>query len=335
MKKATIKDVAREAGVAVSTVSNALNGSNLVTEETRNKVQEAARKLEYVPNMNGRNLKSTRTRKLCCITSSIRGEYFYRLFDAINERCNKKEYGLHIVITRNSSEVMRNILGGGYDGFFLFEGQWIQEQELETLQKNRIKAVMLDRKIEMPTVGSVVFDSYRAGYEVTKYLINLGHKKIGFIESASDIYDCSERKRGYEDAMQEFGLIPRKQDIIQGMFEENVTYAAVIGRARLSDGDLPTAFVAGNDQSAIGCMKALDFLGYKVPEEISVAGFDDIEISQYFSPALTTVRNPIEEQGRRAVDQMMELLEMKKLGSSIVLQGALMVRGSTGICRVR
>ena len=69
MKKATIKDVAREAGVAVSTVSNALNGSNLVTEETRNKVQEAARKLEYVPNMNGRNLKSTRTRKLCCITS--------------------------------------------------------------------------------------------------------------------------------------------------------------------------------------------------------------------------------------------------------------------------
>ena len=82
-------------------------------------------------------------------------------------------------------------------------------------------------------------------------------------------------------------------------------------------------------------MKALDFLGYKVPEEISVAGFDDIEISQYFSPALTTVKNPIEEQGRRAVDQMMELLEMKKSGSSIVLQGALMVRGSTGICRVR
>ena len=333
MKKATIKDVAREAGVAVSTVSNALNGSNLVTEETRNKVLEAARKLEYVPNMNGRNLKSSKTGKLCCITSSIRGEYFYRLFDAINESCNKKNYGIHIIITRNSQEIIRNLLGGGYDGFFLFEGQWIQEQELETIRKNGIKAVMLDRKIEMPTVGSVVFDSYRAGYEVTKYLINLGHKKIGFIESASDIYDCSERKRGYLDAMREFGIMPRKQDLVQGMFEENVTYAAIIGQARISHGDLPTAYVAGNDQSAVGCLKALDFLGYKVPDEISVAGFDDIEISQYFSPALTTVRNPIEEQGRRAVDQMLELLEDRGQGKSVVLHGSLIVRGATGVCR--
>ena len=334
MKKATIKDVAREAGVAVSTVSNALNGSNLVTEETRNKVLEAARRLEYVPNMNGRNLKSSKTGKLCCITSSIRGEYFYRLFDTINEKCNQKDYGLHIVITRNSGEVIRNILGGGYDGFFLFEGQWIQEQELETIRKNHIRAVMLDRKIELPTVGSVVFDSYQAGYEVTKYLINLGHKKIGFIQSAADIYDCSERKRGYLNAMREFGLEPRKQDIVQGMFEENVTYAAIVGQARISHGDLPTAYIAGNDQSAIGCLKALAFLGYKVPEEISVAGFDDIEISQYFSPALTTVRNPIEEQGRRAVDLMMDLLEKKRQGGSVVLQGTLIVRGSTGVCRI-
>lgn len=333
MKKATIKDVAREAGVAVSTVSNAMNGSNLVTEETRNKVLEVAKRLEYVPNMNGRNLKSAKTKKLCCITSSIRGEYFYRLFDAMNEQCNKKGYGLHIVITRNSDEVMRNILGGGYDGFFLFEGQWIQEQELETLQKNRVYAVMLDRKIELPTVGSVVFDSYNTGHELAKYLINLGHKKIGFIETSFDVYDCSERKRGYIDAMKEFGLVPRKQDIIQGLFEENVTYAAVIGQARLTAGDLPTAYIAGNDQSAIGCMKALRFLGYKVPEEISVAGFDDIEIARYFVPALTTVRNPIEEQGRRAVDQMMELLEGKKRGKSVILQGSLIARGSTGICK--
>ena len=228
MKKATIKDVAREAGVALSTVSNAMNGSSLVTEETREKVMEAAKKLNYVPNMNGRFLKSGRSRQLCFITSSISGEYFYRLTDSMNAECEKNGYCLNIVVTRDKNTMMNNVLGGRFDGFFLFEGERIAAEELERLEKEHIVAIMLDRKYVKKTIGSVVFDSYQAGYEITKHLINLGHKRIGFLDSASDIYDCSERKRGYQKALEEHGIALLEKDILQGFFDENVSYSAVI-----------------------------------------------------------------------------------------------------------
>lgn len=332
MKKATIKDVAREAGVALSTVSNAMNGSSLVTEETREKVMEAAKKLNYVPNMNGRFLKSGRSRQLCFITSSISGEYFYRLTDSMNAECEKNGYCLNIVVTRDKNTMMNNVLGGRFDGFFLFEGERIAAEELERLEKEHIVAIMLDRKYVKKTIGSVVFDSYQAGYEITKHLINLGHKRIGFLDSASDIYDCSERKRGYQKALEEHGIALLEKDILQGFFDENISYSAVIAQAHLYHRDLPTAYVAGNDKSAIGCVKALQFLGFHVPEDISVAGFDDIELSRYFTPSLTTVRNPIEEQGRAAVDLMVEILDKKAEGRSRELKGILVPRNSTGIC---
>lgn len=332
MKKATIKDVAREAGVALSTVSNAMNGSSLVTEETREKVMEAAKKLNYVPNMNGRFLKSGRSRQLCFITSSISGEYFYRLTDSMNAECEKNGYCLNIVVTRDKNTMMNNVLGGRFDGFFLFEGERIAAEELERLEKEHIIAIMLDRKYVKKTIGSVVFDSYQAGYEITKHLINLGHKRIGFLDSASDIYDCSERKRGYQKALEEHGIALLEKDILQGFFDENISYSAVIAQAHLYHRDLPTAYVAGNDKSAIGCVKALQSLGFRVPEDISVAGFDDIELSRYFTPSLTTVRNPIEEQGRAAVDLMVEILDKKAEGRSRELKGSLVPRNSTGIC---
>lgn len=331
MKKTTIKDVAREAGVAVSTVSNALNGSSLVTEETRAKVAEAAKKLNYVPNMNGRFLKSGRSKTLCFITSSIRGEYFCRLLDAVNEECVQKGYGLDIVVTWDRGVMMNHIVGGRFDGFFLFEGERIREKELEQLKREHITAVMLDRKYEEQRIGCVVFDSYRAGHEVTKYLINLGHKRICFVDSAADIYDCVERKRGYSDALLEAGIELGEHYIIQGYFDENVTYSAVLAQAKLHREDFPTAFVCGNDQSAMGAVKALKLLGYRVPEEVSVTGFDDIEVAGYFEPHLSTVRNPIEEQGKNAVGLMLEMLDGGRKGRSIVLPGVLVPRNSSGI----
>ena len=158
------------------------------------------KKIELCANMNGRFLKSGRSRQLCFITSSISGEYFYRLTDSMNAECEKNGYCLNIVVTRDKNTMMNNVLGGRFDGFFLFEGERIAAEELERLEKEHIVAIMLDRKYVKKTIGSVVFDSYQAGYEITKHLINLGHKRIGFLDSASDIYDCSERKRGYQKA---------------------------------------------------------------------------------------------------------------------------------------
>lgn len=334
MKKATIKDVARKAGVALSTVSNALNNSPLVTPETREKVMEAARQLNYVPNVNGRLLKCGRSKRLCFITASIRGGYFVRLLDALNEECVRKGYSLEIVVTWDRTVIMNRILGGGFDGFFLFEEELVKEEEIEVLRREGITVVMLDREYNDEKMSSVIFDSYRAGYQITKHLINLGHRHFGFMDTYADNYDGSERKRGFLDALKREGIEVLEEDMMQGYFDENAAFSAMMGRMRLRGSALPTAVVCSNDRSAVGTIKALLQAGIRVPETVSVVGFDDIEIAQYFRPSITTVRNPVAEQGRSAVQTMVGMLEEAQSGSIRVLEGMIVARESSGICQV-
>ena len=330
-RKITIKDVAKEAGVSISTVSNALNGSDLVNEETRSKILAIAEQMNYVPNLNGRFLKAGKTKTFAFITSSIRGQYFYVLADAMCRECDRLGYTLNIIATRDKNVIMNNILGKSFDGIFVFEGERIEEPELDMLEKHNIKTVLLDRKYSSNNIGSVTFDSYKAGYEATKYLINLGHKRIYFIENDTDVYDSCERKRGYFDAMKEYHIDFNDNYVIYGMFEELITYNAVISLLRTKERILPDAFIAGNDLSAIGCMKAVQSMGYNIPEDVSVIGFDDIEIAAYFKPSLTTVRNPIDKQGTCAVKQMLMMLNENQSGKIEVLSGELIPRNSSGV----
>ncbi|HWT74013.1 MAG TPA: LacI family DNA-binding transcriptional regulator [Mobilitalea sp.] len=332
-KKITIKEVAKEAGVAISTVSNALNGSELVNEETRSKILAVAEKLNYIPNLNGRFLKSGKTKTLGFITSSVRGQYFYVLADAMCRECDRLGYTLNIIVTRDKNVIMNNILGKSFDGIFIFEGERIGEPELEMIEKSNIKIVLLDRYYERKNISSVIFDSYKAGYEAARYLINLGHKNIFFIEGAGDVYDSIERKRGYIEAMKEYNIEFREDYVIFGMFEELFTYNAVISLLRLKERLLPDAFIGGNDLSAIGCMKALQSMGYSIPDDVSVVGFDDIEISEYFKPSLTTIKNPIDNQGTSAVRLMMKMINDNQDGKVEILSGKLIPRNSSGINR--
>lgn len=335
-KKVTIREVAKEAGVAISTVSNALNGSDLVKEATRERVCAAAERLGYIPNMNGRILKGGRSKQLCFLTSSVKGEYFIKLIESINNACVRFGYGLHIYITWDKSVVMKQLLGRQFDGFFIFEGERVQEPELEIINKEQIPVVLVDRKYSSRCIGSVVFDSCRAGMELTEYLVGLGHKRFCFVDSSFDTYDAVERKRGFFQALNAAGIPRDSASVIQGHFDENITFSAVLAllsQCKLSHVLPPTAYVCGNDKSAIGAIKALKEAGASVPEEISVAGFDDIELAQYFHPSLTTVRNPIEQQGKAAVDMMIEMLENEQPGSVVELQGAIVARNSTSIYR--
>jgi LacI family purine nucleotide synthesis repressor len=332
-RKITIKDVAKEAGVAISTVSNALNGSMLVNDETRAKILAVAEKMNYVPNLNGRFLKSGKTNMLGFITSSVRGQYFTILADAMCRECDRLGYAMNIIVTRDKSVIMNHILGKAFDGIFIFEGERISDSELDLIEQNDIKTVFLDRNYVSPNVGSVIFNSYKAGYEAARYLINLGHKRIFFIAGADDVYDSNERKHGYMDAMKEYNIPVSDNYIISGMFEEMITYNSVTALMRIQERVVPDAFLAGNDLSAIGCMKALHAMGYNIPDDISVVGFDDIEIAEYFTPSLTTVRNPIDKQGAAAVKMMVKMITENQEGKSEVLNCELIPRNSSGIYR--
>lgn len=331
MGKVTIKDVAKEAGVAISTVSNALNDSDLVHDETKKRILEIADRMNYVPNLTGRQLKSRKSHMLGFLTSSISGDYFTVLMEAMSSQCTDLGYTLNILVSRDSKVIKNQILGNRFDGIFIFQGERIELAELNLLEKQNIKTVLLDRAYNSTNIGSVVFDSYYAGYITTKHLINLGHRKIGFIEGASDVYDSQERKRGFMDAMKEAQLPVIEDYILMGYFDELLTYNIVSVFTRNRTCEMPDAFIAGNDASAIGCIKALIDMGYRVPEDVSVTGFDDINIAQYFTPKLSTFKNPIDLQGITAARMLVNMIESNQEGKTEQLQGKLIIRDSTSI----
>ncbi|WP_342556112.1 LacI family DNA-binding transcriptional regulator [Paenibacillus sp. FSL R7-0652] len=331
MGKITIKDVAREAGVSISTVSNALNGVDVLNPETKSHVLKVAERLNYIPNLNGKLLKSGQTKMLGFFTTSVSGPYFYKLVEAMSRECDRLGYGLNVFVTKDKHVIMSNILGRRVDGVIIYEELRIDEQDILSMEKDKIKAVFLDRVYESERMGSVIFDSYVASYEATQYLIGLGHQKIAYISGVDEMFDSVQRREGYLAALREYELPIDADYIIQGYFEEEATYNAIKSFIHKHPGKLPDAFLAGNDLSAIGCIQALKSHGYEVPSDISVVGFDDIDIAPYYSPPLTTVRNQIARQGILAVTQLVNMIKGQEQGIAQKLSGELIVRGSSHV----
>jgi len=319
--------VAAQAGVSISTVSKALNDIDVVTPTTKQRVLEAAKKLNYVPNMMGKQLKSGQTKIIGFYTRSIEAPYFSSIADVIAREVGSKGYSLNIFISTDKPLVMNNILGSMVDGIIGFE-ELLTEEDLKILQDNNIFAVFIDRNIKSKTMGSVVFNSFQAGFQVSEYLIKQGHKRIGFLKSFAGVYDSDERLRGYNAALNKAGIPINPQFVLDGNFSETDTIA-VISSYLNSKQELPSAFVAGNDLSAIGAIKAFKRFGYRVPEDISVTGFDNISVLEYFTPGLTTYESPIELQGKTAVAHLIDLIEGRTQGRVFELDGKIVIRNST------
>jgi LacI family purine nucleotide synthesis repressor len=315
MGRVTIRDVAREAGVSISTVSNALNNVDVLNPETKSHVLEVAKRLNYVPNLNGKLLKSGKTKMLGFFTTSVAGPYFYTLVESMARECDRLGYGLNVVLTKDKQVIMGHILGGRVDGAVIFEELRISDKDIAVMEKNKIKAVFLDRIVQNETMGSIVFDSYESGYKATKYLIGLGHRKIAYISGVDTMFDSVQRKLGYLEALREHRFPIDDDYILQGYFEEEGSYNAVKSFLHQHPDKVPDAFLAGNDLSAIGCIRALKSQGYEVPQDISVVGFDDIDIAQ----------------GILVIDHLDRMIRKKEQGKVLKLEGELVVRGSSHV----
>ncbi|CAM3598411.1 LacI family DNA-binding transcriptional regulator [Marinicrinis lubricantis] len=335
MGKVTIRDVAREAGVSISTVSNALNNVDVLHPKTKEHVLAVAKRLNYVPNLNGKLLKSGETNMLGFFTTSVAGPYFYTLVESMSRECDRLGYGLNVLVTKDKQVIMSNILGGRVDGVIIFEELRVSDQDIAVMERNKIKAVFLDRVIQNETMGSIIFNSFEDGYKATQYLISLGHKKIAYISGVDTMFDSVQRKQGYLEALREHRLPIDEAYILQGYFEEEGSYNAVKTFLRQYPENVPDAFLAGNDLSAIGCIRALKSEGYEVPQDVSVVGFDDIDIAQYFTPPLTTVRNQIARQGVLIIDHLDRMIRNKEQGKVQRLTGELIVRGSSQVKVIR
>lgn len=325
-KKVSIKDVAKAAGVSISTVSNALNGVDVVTDKTRSKVLAIAKELNYVPNYMGRQLKSGKTKMIGFYTKSIDPPYFSTVADTLARELSQRGYGLNIMMSHHKEDIIRQILGGTIDGLIGFD-EILNRHDIARIEKSGLKTVLMDRQLSAPNISSVIFNSVSMGMEVTEYLIFNGHKKIGFIKGFDGVYDSDCRVAGFMESMKKNQLNVNRQWIYEGGFIEEHTYDAT-KEWLIKVPELPTALIAGNDSSAIGALRAFKELGINVPNDISLIGFDDIPLLNYIHPKLTTYHLPIIEQGKVAVAQLFDMLEKNQQGTIIELGGHLVLRDS-------
>lgn len=326
-QKVTIKDVAREAGVSISTVSNALNGVDVLRPETRQHILEVAERLNYVPNLNGRNLKSRSTNVIGLFLTSIRGTYYNVLVDAIYQECKKDGYELNIFVSDRADNMMANILGKRMDGAIILNKN-IGEKETALFQKTQTPVIFLDRELQGERMTSVVFDSCHAGGMVAQYLLSLGHRTFAYISGAWDNYDNIKRLEGFRAGLLQAGIRLDSSDILEGSFEKEASCEAV-KRFLQAGKKLPDAVFAANDVSAIGVLEAFADSGIRVPEQVSVVGCDDIEIAGLVQPPLTTVRTSFERQGTLAVRHLTALIAGEEKGCIDVVQGRIVLREST------
>lgn len=326
-KKVTIKDVAKEAGVSISTVSNALNDVDVLHPDTKQHILEIAEKLHYMPNLNGRNLKAQATNVIGLFINSIKGPYYGVLADSIFWACKKHGYELNIFISDKSNNMMANILGKRVDGAIVLN-EWIKDEHIKMLVDNDIPTVFIDREMKGKFLSSVVFDSYHEGELAAKFLLELGHKTVAYMRGVENNFDNTGRERGFTNVLKQAGITLEEDNILQGAFERETSYNSM--KDFLESGKkLPEAIFAANDESAIGTLEALLEEGIRVPEQISVIGCDDIETARLVRPALTTIRTSFEKQGALAVEQLVGLIKGEEEGDITILHGRIIPREST------
>lgn len=328
MNKITIKDVAREAGVSIATVSNALNGSDVVQPKTREHVIEVARRLNYIPNASGRQLRAAQSHTIGLFVTSMTGSYYGDMADSIHFLCQKYGYDLHIFIVDEDKPLLATLQSQSIDGAIILFGM-LSEEEKKRLMKSGLPTVFMDQEAAEGSISSVIYESYACGRMAAEYLLGLGHRDLMHVFGMPYNYDSIQRQAGFEAALREAGVCMRLENTLSGRFERAAAYRSM--HRYLKEGyPLPDAVFAANDLSAIGCMEALKEYGIRIPEDISIIGCDDHLLCSYMNPGLTTIRTHMEQLGVEATREVFRLIGGGK-GQIIRLPGDIIVRHSCAI----
>jgi len=313
---ATIKDVAREAGVAVCTVSFAMNGSAHVAEETKRRIFEAIEKLNYRPNRSARGLVTKKTNNIGLVVADtaegLENSILLDVIKGLGQVSSAKNYDMLLSFQKSQTERLDDHLLDVYrkqsaDGLILM-GTTRSEQTYEELMSKRFPFVMLGRPNREKACHSVNADNEQGAYIAVKYLAEKGHRKIGFIAPCSLDVDASfDRLSGYKKAMTE--LLGGYDDrwIKIGSFEPGSGYAET--EALLGLKDRPTAIIAGRDVLASRVIEKAQELGYHVPSDVAVVGFDNTVVAQVAKPSITSVELPMRRMGFEAASLLLSMIE--------------------------
>ncbi len=329
MAGVTIKDVARMADVSVATVSRALNGHSNVVAAVSERVHAVARRLNYSPNAAARSLSSRRTHALGVVLPDLYGEFFSELVRGIDQAARLK--GLHLLVSsyhghpEEQGAALRT-MRGRVDGILVMS-PFVSSPTVLADDLSLLPVVLINSQTVADGFAAIGVDNYGGAVAMVDHLVDAGHRHIAFIAGPTDNFDARERLRGYRDALTR--RVPDASEwVLPGDFDEASGYRA--GQQMMAH-RLPDAVFAANDMMALGCLFAFAQAGIRVPDQIAIAGFDDIPLARYVHPTLTTMRVNIADVGSRAVAMLLERIAGKSTDSSPCLRLAadLIVRESS------
>jgi LacI family transcriptional regulator len=323
--------VARAAKVSIFTVSSVLNGTSVVSDERRERVEKAIRAIGYKRNPVARSLKTGRTQTIGVVIGDITNPFYTDVVAAIQDVLYRAGYGVMLCCNERDVTLQEDHIAVLHDRRVdgLIISPTGEDSHLrKALEQTHLPVVLVDRILSRFDCDAVILDNRAAVRSLMRYLLSLGHRRIGFVSGLLGSFTGRERLNGYQEALKEAG-IAREQGLVQiGNFRIDEAYDATLRMMTLAKP--PTAIISSNNQMVIGVMKALNHLKLSCPEDISVAGFDDFPWADAFRPQLTTIAQPVRAIGEQAANLLIERIAgmAKGKGRRVVLKGELKVRES-------
>jgi LacI family transcriptional regulator len=307
---ATAADVARAAGVSSATVSRVLSGYEFVQEATRTRVLEAVERLGYVANLQARSLAGGRSQIIGLLVPNLDTGYVGTIIQRIDQELERANYDLILYTSHRhpskESFYVSTIASGLTIGMLLVAPQ-VPATYLDALREQNFPYVLIDQADATENSNVVEATNWQGAYEATRHLIQLGHVRIAFITGALNVRSAVDRLQGYQAALVDCGLPFREELVVEGDYQQRTGYEAA--KSLLENVNPPTAVFASNDLSAFGAMDAARECGFRIPDDISIIGFDDVPQAGLVYPKLTTVRQPLEQMGQVAVQMLLELIK--------------------------
>jgi DNA-binding LacI/PurR family transcriptional regulator len=340
---ANLKDVAALAGVSLTTASHALNGKR-VNVNTREKVLEAAKKLKYYVSTNGRNLitNKSNTIGMFVLNSAMSRDmtegisYYYEMLKGALTCVQQQGYVFNFEVAcwedlEDKNFIEKKVFGKFIDGMIIIPQFMYHYSFLSLLEEEKFPYVIVNPNISISTKNTIAINNYKGGYLAADHLLSFGHRNIAFINGPENHRDSYDREKGFLSRLLESGIKYNRNNIIYSDFTNDGGYVAAKTLLSESD-DIPSAIFCSNDYMASGAMTAIYEAGMRVPEDISLMGYDDTDIARCVYPKLTTVKCAVKELGFLAAERVLRLIRQKDDDrdlQGIVLEPSLVVRGST------
>lgn len=330
----TIKDIAKLANVSHTTVSRALNDSPLIKPNTKKKILDIAAQLNYTPNFNAKSLVTQKSYTIGLFFTSISNgtssSFFADAVTGVNAVINE-DYNL-FVRGIDDYEDFSTIHNKRFDGIILMSQSDADNSFIYHVLNQKIPLVVMNREINDQSIINILSNDHEGSCHAVNYLIDNGHSNIAIIEGITGFQSTLERREGYLQALMENDIPIRKEYMVKGNYDLQSGYEAMENLLALDNP--PTAVFCSNDDMAVGALHAAFAKGLKVPEDISITGFDDIASAQYTNPPLTTVKKPVEKICKLGAEKLFEVIENNEhIGDKIFVETELVIRKSVSLVK--